>query len=882
MPSSLEDLRAALAGRYEIERELGHGGMAIVYLAHDIRHDRLVAVKVVRPELAAVIGAERFLNEIKVTANLQHPHILPLFDSGEADGFLYYVMPYVEGESLRALLDRKKQLPIDRALESTKVVASALGHAHRHGVIHRDIKPENILLADDGQPLVADFGIALAVSEAGSARLTETGMSLGTPEYMSPEQATGDRQLEPASDIYSLGAVLYEMLTGEPPHTGNTAQAIISRIMMEQPTSIRLLRETVPEHVEQMVMKALAKVPADRWQSADEMLPHLEATAGTSGGLTPTSTRPIEGAGVAAPRRRVWMAAGAAAAVVVIAVYGGTMLRDDPLTITTSNIRHVTRAVEPEQFVALSPDGRAVAYQSGYRGDSHIEVRDVSGGRPLALTGDWDGAQVRPIWMPDGGSIVFLHRFSSDGHDAGLWKLPRMGGQAERPDSADFLALTGGWEMGFSDDSVFVMQPATGDTVLLVLNPNQSWGGLLAWRADGGAVAYVVGNRDYQTGSGNIAPSEIWVATIGGASVLVSDSTSLNVSPAWLPDGTLLFVSNRDGPRDIYAVRLDRDGAPREAPVRLTTGLEPYTISVSADGRTLAYDRFTSRRNIYAIPVPTSGSVSVREARPITTGNQIIEDLDVSADGQWLAFDSNLGGNEDIFVMPLAGGEPRRVTRDPGDDFSPSFSPDGREIAFYSTRNPARDVYVINADGSGEERLTSDEEQSLGVDFSPDGLAIVFANFSIFTVHVLRRETLEAPWQSPEQLPIPVGYAPQWSPDGSSLVYDVRRSPSGIEVFQDGGSPRRVVTHGTAGLRVPLWPGWSTDGRTIYFRAIGPDGVYGIYAVAAAGGEPRRLVRFDEPSMQVYRGGAVVEHDGMFYFAIGEIESDIYVMELEY
>ena len=291
MPDILDHLTTALADRYRIERELGRGGMAIVYLAHDLKQERQVAVKVVQPELAAVIGAERFLNEIKVTANLQHPHILPLFDSGETDEFLYYVMPYVKGESLRALLDRKKQLPIDRALEITKAVASALGHAHRQGVIHRDIKPENILLADDGTALVADFGIALAVSEAGSARLTEAGMSLGTPEYMSPEQATGDRQLEPTSDIYSLGAVLYEMLTGEPPYTGKTAQAIIARIMMEQPTSIRLLRETVPEHVEQIVMKALAKIPADRFDSAEAMVLQLAAVATPSGGITSTETR---------------------------------------------------------------------------------------------------------------------------------------------------------------------------------------------------------------------------------------------------------------------------------------------------------------------------------------------------------------------------------------------------------------------------------------------------------------------------------------------------------------------------------------------------------------------------------------------------------------
>ena len=245
MQDLLDRLTAALADRYVIEREIGAGGMATVYLAEDLKHDRKVAIKVLRPELGAVLGSERFLSEIKVTANLQHPHILPLFDSGEAGGFLYYVMPHVEGESLRSLLDRKKQLGLDQALEITKFVALALGYAHRHGVIHRDIKPENILLYE-GEPLVADFGIALAVSAAGGARLTETGLSLGTPEYMSPEQAMGDRQLEPASDIYSLGCVLYEMLAGDPPHIGSTAQAITAKILTEEPTRITTLRGTVP------------------------------------------------------------------------------------------------------------------------------------------------------------------------------------------------------------------------------------------------------------------------------------------------------------------------------------------------------------------------------------------------------------------------------------------------------------------------------------------------------------------------------------------------------------------------------------------------------------------------------------------------------------
>ncbi len=234
MADPLPRLSEALADRYRLERELGQGGMATVYLAQDIKHDRRVAVKVLRPELAAVIGADRFLSEIKTTANLQHPHILPLFDSGEADGFLFYVMPYVEGETVRDRMNREKQLPVADAVRITTEVASALDYAHRHNVIHRDIKPENILL-HDGSALVADFGIALAASKAGGTRMTETGMSLGTPHYMSPEQAMGEREITARSDVYALGCVLYEMLTGDPPFTGSTAQAIVARVVTETP-----------------------------------------------------------------------------------------------------------------------------------------------------------------------------------------------------------------------------------------------------------------------------------------------------------------------------------------------------------------------------------------------------------------------------------------------------------------------------------------------------------------------------------------------------------------------------------------------------------------------------------------------------------------------
>src|SRR5687768_14534932 len=289
-------LAAALSERYRIEREIGQGGMATVYLAEDLKHKRKVALKVLKPELAAVLGAERFVQEITTTAALQHPHILPLFDSGTADGFLYYVMPYVEGETLRAKLDRETQLGIDEAVRITREVADALDYAHRHGVIHRDIKPENILL-HDGRPIVADFGIALAVSAAAGGRMTETGLSLGTPFYMSPEQATAEKDLTSRSDIYSLGSVLYEMLTGNPPHTGASAQQIIMKIVTAEAAPVTRLRKAVPANVAAAVARSLEKIPADRFESAKAFAEAL---------VNPTYTTLRTAVGGAAAGERRW------------------------------------------------------------------------------------------------------------------------------------------------------------------------------------------------------------------------------------------------------------------------------------------------------------------------------------------------------------------------------------------------------------------------------------------------------------------------------------------------------------------------------------------------------------------------------------------------
>ena len=269
MSDAVARLNVALKGRYRVERELGEGGMATVYLADDLKHERKVALKVLKPELAAVVGAERFLAEIKTTAHLQHPHVLPLFDSGEADGFLFYLMPFIDGESLRDRLKRERQLPIDEALTIAREVADGLGYAHDQDVIHRDIKPGNILLSG-GHAVIADFGIARAVSSVAGEGLTETGMSVGTPKYMSPEQASGEHPLDGRSDIYALGCVLYEMLVGEPPYSGASAQLILAKILTQPPISPRILRDTVPEVVDQAVMKALSRVPADRFSNAGE------------------------------------------------------------------------------------------------------------------------------------------------------------------------------------------------------------------------------------------------------------------------------------------------------------------------------------------------------------------------------------------------------------------------------------------------------------------------------------------------------------------------------------------------------------------------------------------------------------------------------------
>jgi hypothetical protein len=430
MTGIAERLAAALADRYRIERELGAGGMATVFLAEDLKHDRKVAIKVLKPELAAVLGAERFVVEIKTTAALSHPHILPLFDSGEAGGFLYYVMPYIEGETIRDRLNRETQLGIDEAVRITREVADALDYAHRHGVIHRDIKPENILL-HDGRPMVMDFGIALAVSAAAGGRMTETGLSLGTPHYMSPEQATADRDITARSDIYSLASVLYEMLTGNPPHTGSSAQQIIMKIIAEPVQPVTALRRNVPPHMAAALATALEKLPADRFASAQEFAAALAnplyASAATS--AFAAGGRDVRG-------RRLTLALSAALAVVsFVALWLG--IRPGPDASPSARFA----VALPTKTSLQTPSGSAIAVSAD--GSMLVFAGADSAGVQRLWVKRADEVDASPVAGTEGGFSPFL---SPDGAELGFFR--------DNPLMLHIVALAGGRSRVLASDSV--------------------------------------------------------------------------------------------------------------------------------------------------------------------------------------------------------------------------------------------------------------------------------------------------------------------------------------------------------------------------------------------------------------------------------------------
>ena len=874
-----ESLRAALADRYAIERELGQGGMATVYLAEDVRHRRKVAVKVLRPELAASMGPDRFLREIEIAAQLQHPHILPLLDSGDAGGFLFYVMPYVQGETLRDRLARERELPVHDALRIVTEVADALAHAHQHGVVHRDIKPENILLSGR-HALVADFGVAKAVSEAsGRLKLTSVGVALGTPTYMAPEQASADPNLDHRVDIYALGVVAYELLAGRAPFTGHTAQEVLAAHMTRPPEPIRNFRSNVSPAVETVVLRCLEKHPADRWQTTAELVNQLEPLATPSGGMTPTSTLPVSAVRPAAapaggpPRWLAWAGAGA---LVAAGAFALTLVnRPEPPLVVGKRIP-VAVGAGVERWPSLSADGKTVVFTRGDWDASHLFVQQVDGGAPLTIPLQLPGWQCCGALSPDGSRLLFL---TGDR----LYVVPTLGGQA-RPVPGTEGKGWGSWSPDgrriayTAYDSLYVqdLEAPRGTAVAHgdeVHSP--------AWSSDGRMIAYVVGNAGFHV-TGNLAPSAIAVVpAAGGRPVTLTDTIGLNTSPVWVPGRpALLFISDKDGGRDVYEVTLSSSGKPAAPPARLTTGLNPDRISLSADGSRLAWSVYGETSNVWSIPIPARDSLPVSQATSVTSGAQTIENETVSPDGKWLYYDSDLTGNADIWRVPLAGGAaagPEQVTTDPAPEFNPSISPDGKELAFHSFRTGNRDIFVVPASGGTAVQVTTSAQHDWNPRWSPDGNAILFDQQTRddSTLWTVRRRANRS-WEQPQVLLVHgVAAQHEWSPDGRSVSF---AGDSGVRVIDVATRSDRLVapvpptTNG-------LVTAWSPDGRALYW-AESVDGRFRIRAVSPAGGPPRTLVYADVPERQVHRLGFAVAN-GRFYFTLSDRTADVWVAGVE-
>jgi serine/threonine-protein kinase len=832
-----EQLTAALADRYAIERELGAGGMATVYLAHDVRHDRKVALKVLRPELSAILGAERFLHEIKTTANLQHPHILGLFDSGEADGLVYYVMPFVEGESLRDRLNREKQLPVDDAVRIAREVADALQYAHQHGIVHRDIKPENILL-HGGHAMVADFGIALAASKSeGSTRMTETGMSLGTPHYMSPEQAMGEREITPKADIYALGCVLYEMLTAEPPFVGATAQAIIARVMTEEPRSLTLQRRTIPPHVEAAVCTALEKLPADRFGSAAEFGAALADTEARRHGGTEARKRSVS------PSVRQSVLPWALAGLALAAGAWGTF-RPRPAAAPLPVIAYTMELAAPitdlgGSPIALSPDGSRMAFASQTVDDPQVRlyVRALDQAQAALLATTENTAQ--PFFAPDGTWLAYWS-------NGAIRRVGIAGGTVITVTSVSGGFQGGSW--GSRGDIVlsvngmlFRVGPDGGavDTLLRDSTKSYRWPEFLP---DGKTVLF--------TTAGNGPPR---IQALSLASRKVSDLGITGANPRYVGRGFLMYATAEGG---LFAVPFDTD----RLRVRGTAMLVAANVRVGGGG----VAKVGHSHN--GIVVWMGGTAARRELVLVDAGGRVqatrtprdlYESPRFSPDGRRIAVGIGdlLGGRPDIWALDLAQNTLGRVTFDSSSVY-PEWSPDGSWIHYATSRRGDYDLWRSRSDGSGvqESLVTGPNDHWEGVP-SPDGRGLVFRT----TDPVTRRDIWWLPRGASQ--PVPVLTTPfeergiAVSPDGRWLAY-VSNETGADEVYVRAlPGPGGRVQISSAGGREPRWgPG----GRELLYRSR--DSVLAVQVVASGGevhvGRRRALFR------DVFRTGGAGNHAG--------------------
>ncbi|HJR50123.1 MAG TPA: protein kinase [Gemmatimonadales bacterium] len=885
MPDIPAGLAEALRDRYRLECALGQGGMGAVYLAEDLKHHRRVAIKVLRPDLAAGLGTDRFLREIEVAARLQHPAIVTLHDSGETEGWVYYIMPYVEGESLRDRLARQGELPIEEAVRILSEVLDALAYAHGKGVVHRDIKPDNIMLAGR-HALLLDFGVAKALSaSAEPAFVTTSGLALGTPSYMAPEQALADKEVDHRADLYALGVVAYELLAGRRPFTGNTAQAIVAAQITERPADLKTHRPGVAEGLAQVVMRALERRPADRWQTAEEMLARLQPFVITTG----------ESRGTATSRGRQRRSLAALALGLVLLAGVAAWLTRDSGEIQFGRRLQLTLDPGLEIEPAISPDGRLVAYAAGPMHALEIRVRQVDGGGAITVAGQAGRPQRLPIWSPDGARLLFrsprgLEIVSALG-GASRVLVPVPADPGQDPWEGVGLMMPGAWSpdgksIAFLRGDTLHIQDLAGATSHPLARAEELHS--FAWSPDGRWIACVRGNRlSRQPGFmfGNLGASSIQVLPAsGGDPIPVTDGRWHHASPTWADSRSLLFVSNRGGGLDVYQARIDRSGRAEGEPVRVTTGLEAEAISLAADGSRLAYSLLTETSNAWSLPIPrrADAPVSVRSAEPVTSGNQIIEFVKVSPDGRWLAFDSDRGGTADIWRQPLAGDEPEPLTTDSMEEFWPNWSPDGREIVFHAFEGSRRHLFVMSADGRDRRQIIHGPSDERTPSWSPDGRTIYYIHNFHGPDGELRKVTRDADGRWSEGRTVFRGtvYPPVASPPDGRLVAFTRNGAVMV-VRPDGDSARVIVPRNARpGDAQAAYVSWSEDGRTLYYLAVDAADEASIWGVAPrAGSAPRLLVRFDEPGREWHRFGFTV-HGGRFWFTMGDRQSDVWVAEV--
>jgi eukaryotic-like serine/threonine-protein kinase len=812
MTSIQDRLAAALADRYRIERELGAGGMATVYLAHDLKHNRHVALKVLKPELAAILGAERFLGEIRTTANLQHPHILALFDSGHIDGIVFYVMPFVSGESLRDRLKREQQLPVEDALRIAREVGDALQHAHSRGVIHRDIKPENILL-QGGHALVADFGIALAAAHTGGSRMTETGMSLGTPTYMSPEQAMGERSIDGRTDVYALGCVLYEMLVGDPPHSAGTAQAIVAKVLTEKPASIVAQRPRVPPHVEDAVFTALEKLPADRFASAADFVAALAPDGVTTARRTVRNpaSRPR-------PHARAPLIA-LGIGLVALAAFGG-WYAGHTATAPPSGEPSRLALLEPGANLAfngvartidISADGQVIVYVADHPLGHRVMARRLDGSTSTLLPINTSNAHLRlsrdgrflysgfvsggmsRIAIAGGASTPVAAlpgtSFLAIAEDSTLWWGAHLGvGTFRRgADGRDSLVfprstinqvLPGGrYALGIglttasNGGTPQLMNLRTGMVTDLfatqVVEVRYALGHLLYVRPDNALLAV-----PFDAGSGRVTGMPVEIATnvsvsgIGFAQIGVSDN------------GTVAYIPSSDS--DL--VRVERNGQVR---VLLDERRRYHSPRISPEGRRIAFDDVSSEgRDVYIL---ADGQVT--RATVQRDGHDAVWALD----GRGLFYLAGSGGRLDVFRLqlgsttaPQAVGTPVEVAHT-GTPLS-----DGGLLTTVTGRSGrGLDVVRLSADAASVDTLLATDADETYVVPSPDGRW-----FAYVSDHTGRTEVyLRALTGSNVQLQVSADGAnePVWSRNGSEIYYR-RPTATGSELvaaaLQFGVEPR--------------------------------------------------------------------------------------------